>query len=115
MSVDVANALFDDIVEDLGPRGVLSGALFGARSLTFDGTAFACLKGGRLAVKLGAGSPLHAEALALPDGELFDPSGKGRPFKDWVTIAASQTAVWPQYAEAGLNALAGTRLMGDGA
>ena len=112
MDVD---ALFDDIVEDLGPRGVLSGALFGARSLTFDGTAFACLKGGRFAVKLGAGSPLHAEALALPEGELFDPSGKGRPFKDWVAIAATQSEQWPHYAEAGFNVLASTSLMGDGA
>jgi hypothetical protein len=104
MDVD---ALFDEIVDDLAPRGVLSGALFGARSLTFDGTAFACLKGGRLAVKLGAGSPVYAEALALPDGELFDPSGKGRPFKDWVAIAAAQADEWPHYAEAGLLALAG--------
>ncbi|MCW2751366.1 MAG: hypothetical protein JWR83_2476 [Aeromicrobium sp.] len=109
------DALFDDIVEDLGPRGVLSGALFGARSLTFDGTAFACLKGGRLAVKLGAGTAAYAEALALPDGELFDPSGKGRPFKDWVAIAAAQAARWPHYAEAGLEVIAGTSLMGDGA
>jgi hypothetical protein len=104
MGVD---ALFDEIVEDLGPRGVLSGALFGARSLTFDGTAFACLKGGRLAVKLGSGSPLHAEALALPDAELFDPSGKGRPFRDWVAIASTNAAEWPRFAEAGLNVLAG--------
>lgn len=104
MDVD---ALFDDIVDDLAPRGVLPGALFGARSLTFDGTAFACLKGGRLAVKFGAGSAAYAEALGLPDGELFDPSGKGRPFKDWVAIAAAQAVQWPHYAEAGLANLTG--------
>jgi hypothetical protein len=104
MDVD---ALFDGIVEDLAPRGVLSGALFGARSLTYDGTAFACLKGGRLAVKLGDGSALHVEAMALPDGELFDPSGKGRPFKDWVAIAATQADHWRSYAEAGLANLTG--------
>lgn len=102
MDVD---ALFDGIVEDLGPRGVLSGALFGARSLTFDGTAFACLKGGSLAVKLDAGSALHAEALALPDAELFDPSGKGRPFKDWVAIASTHSEHWARYAAAGLEAV----------
>jgi TfoX/Sxy family transcriptional regulator of competence genes len=100
MDVD---AQFDGIVEDLGPRGVSSGALFGARSLTFDGTAFACLKGGRLAVRLDAGSAMHAEALALPDAELFDPSGKGRPFKDWVAIASAQSEHWLRYAEAGLE------------
>jgi hypothetical protein len=102
MDVD---ALFDGIVEDLGPRGVLTGAMFGARSLTFDGTAFACLKGGRFAARLGAGSAAHAEALALPDAELFDPSGKGRPFKDWVAISRAQSEHWARYAEAGLEAV----------
>src|SRR4051812_2308172 len=97
MDVD---AVFDGIGEELAPRGVLTGALFGARSLTFDGTAFACVKGGRFAVKLGAGSPLHAQALALPEGKLFDPSGKDRPFKDWVEIAPSHSEQWPRYAEA---------------
>ncbi|MDX6276273.1 MAG: hypothetical protein QOJ72_401 [Nocardioidaceae bacterium] len=100
MDVD---ALFDGIAADLGPRGVLTGALFGARSLTCGGTAFACLKGGRFAVKLGAGSARHAEALALPDAELFDPSGKGRPFKDWVVIAPTQSEQWSRYAEAALE------------
>ena len=100
MDVD---ALFDGIIKDLGPRGVLSGALFGARSLTLDGTAFACLKGGRLAVRLGAGSELYAEALGLPDAELFDPSGKGRPFTDWVAIAPEHSEHWVRYAEAGLE------------
>ena len=104
MDVD---AMFDDLVDDLGPRGVLSGALFGARSLTFEGTAFACLKGGCLAVKLGAGTSLHTEALTLSGSELFDPSGKGRPFKDWVAIADAQIKLWPRFAEAAFEKVAG--------
>src|SRR4051794_28378838 len=100
-----AEARFDEIVDELAPRGVLPGALFGARSLTVEGTAFACLKGGQLAVKLGAGSAAHASALDLVGASLFDPSGKGRPFKDWVAVPVAESAAWGRLAEAGLDAL----------
>ncbi|KAA1400337.1 TfoX/Sxy family protein [Aeromicrobium ginsengisoli] len=102
-----AEARFDEIVDDLAPRGVLPGALFGARSLTVEGTAFACLKGGQLAVKLGDGTAAHADALAMDGASLFDPSGKGRPFKDWVAVPAAEAQAWGQLAEAGLDALGG--------
>jgi hypothetical protein len=102
-----AEARFDEIVDDLAPRGVLPGALFGARSLTMDSTAFACLKSDQLAVKLGAGSAAHAAALDLDGASLFDPSGKGRPFKDWVAVPAAQSGEWGRLAEAGLDALGG--------
>src|SRR5215212_9805292 len=97
-----AEARFDEIVDDLAPRGVLPGALFGARSLTVDGTAFACLKSDQLAVKLGAGSAAHTGALALDGASLFDPSGKGRPFKDWVAVPVGESDQWGRLVEAGL-------------
>lgn len=100
-------AQFDEIVDDLAPRGVLPGALFGARSLTYGGKAFATFRRDRLAIKLGAGTVAHAEALALEGAEPFDPSGKGRPMKDWVAVPASQSDAWPRLAEAGLDAMAG--------
>jgi hypothetical protein len=103
-----AEARFDEIVDDLAPRGVLPGALFGARSLTLDGTAFACLKNGRLAVKLGSGSTVHAAALDLAGASLFDPSGKGRPFRDWVAVPIAEADEWGRLAESGLDALGGT-------
>src|SRR5215212_6185522 len=103
-----AEARFDEIVDELAPRGVLPGALFGARSLTVDGTAFACLKSDQLAVRLGAGSPAHAGALALDGATLFDPSGKGRPFKDWVTVPMAVSDEWERLAESALDALGGT-------
>ena len=100
-----AEARFDEIVDDLAPRGVLPGALFGARSLTHDGTAFACFKSDHLAVKLGAGTAAHTSALELSGASLFDPSGKGRPFKDWVAVPATELAEWRRLAEAGLDGL----------
>lgn len=100
-----AEAQFDEIVEELAPRGVLPGALFGARSLTIDGTAFACFKNDRLAVRLGADSVAYAEALELDGAGMFDPSGKGRPFKDWVAVPHGQGAQWSRLVAAGLDAV----------
>lgn len=85
-----AEALFDEIAADLVPRGASLGAMFGARSLLFGGKVFATTKNGRVTVKLGAGTPAHASALEV--GTPFDPSGKGRPMKDWVTFDAEQDA-----------------------
>jgi hypothetical protein len=98
---------FDEIAESLAARGATAGAMFGKRALKAEGKAFACLKGDRLAFRLGTGSPVHAEALALPGAELFDPSGKDRPFKDWVAIPVTHSETWPRYAEAALDGLGG--------
>jgi len=35
--------------------------------------------------------------------KLFDPSGMGRPFKDWVEVPASSAGAWPALAEAALS------------
>ncbi|MCX5233429.1 hypothetical protein [Streptomyces sp. NBC_00233] len=97
--------LFDDIAADLAHHGATAGAMFGKRALKAHGKAFACLKDDHLAFKLGDGTPAHAEALALTGAELFDPSGKHRPFKDWVAVPHTHAAQWPNLAEAALNSL----------
>ncbi|MFJ3909028.1 hypothetical protein [Streptomyces vinaceus] len=102
-----ADTLLEEIAADLAPRGVTAGAMFGARALKSHGKAFACLKGEVLAVKLGAGTPAHAEALALAGAELFDPAGSGRPFRDWVALPADRAGHWGRYAERALDALGG--------
>ncbi len=99
------DALFDDIATELEPRGVTAGAMFGKRALKANGKAFACLLGDAFAAKLGAGAPEHAEALALAGAELFDPSGKGRPFKDWVALPASESDRWAHYAGIALGGI----------
>lgn len=99
------DALFDDIAAELTPRGAAAGAMFGKRALKAHGKAFACLKGDDLAFRLGAGSTEHAAALTLEGAELFDPSGKDRPFKDWVAVPAGHADQWHHYAEAALAKL----------
>ncbi|MFG2195943.1 hypothetical protein [Streptomyces sp. NPDC048639] len=97
---------FDRIAEDLAPRGAVAGAMFGKRAIKAQGKAFACLKGELLAVKLGDGTAAHRAALDLPGAELFDPSGNGRPFKDWVAVPVAHAGRWPDLAETALNAIA---------
>ncbi|MFG2146433.1 hypothetical protein ACGFRG_19825 [Streptomyces sp. NPDC048696] len=96
--------LFEAIAADLAPRGATTGAMFGSRALKAHGKAFACLKDDVFAVKLGDATPAHQAALALSGAELFDPSGKHRPFKDWVAVPLAHADQWPQFAEAALGA-----------
>jgi hypothetical protein len=40
----------------------------------------------------------HARALALEGAHLFDPSGQGKPFKEWVVVPAVHAAEWETFA-----------------
>lgn len=96
---------FDRIAEKFTDRGVTVGALFGKRALLSNGKAFACLKGETVAFRLGAGRPALTQALAEPGAELFDPSGNGRPFKDWVAVPVSSATAWQAFAELAYDTL----------
>lgn len=102
--------LLDQIAADLAPRGATAGAMFGKRALNAHGKAFACLKGDLLAFRLGHGTPAHTEALALAGAELFDPSGKHRPFKDWVAIPASSARMRSRAASSAAVTMSAGRL-----
>jgi len=100
-----AAELFGRLAADLAGAGAHAGAMFGKQALLVDGKAFACLKGDDLAFRLGAGSTAHQTALGLPGAALFDPSGKGRPFKDWVAVPLAESARWPALAEDALHTI----------
>ncbi|OFI38466.1 hypothetical protein BIU82_03845 [Arthrobacter sp. SW1] len=97
-----AIAAFEELGADLLDAGVVAGQMFGARSLLLEKKAIACLNGDLVAFKLGRDTPEHARALALPGAVLFDPSGMGRPFKDWVEVPLAASAEWPALADAAL-------------
>jgi hypothetical protein len=40
----------------------------------------------------------HEKALGLDGAKLFDPSGKGRPFKEWVQVPMAHESEWPKLA-----------------
>ena len=45
----------------------------------------------------------RTRALALEGAVLFDPSGKGQPFKEWVVIPAAHGELWSEFAEHALT------------
>ena len=88
------------LVEELGDDRIHVSAMFGKPALKDEaGKVFACLRDDGLVVRLGRGSPAHAEALALAGAHLFDPSGKDHPMKDWVTVPPEHSGRWPEFAE----------------
>ena len=46
---------------------------------------------------------VHARALALEGAQLFDPSGQGRPFRQWVVVPAAHADRWESFADHALE------------
>ena len=96
--------VLDGLVTQLGPYGVRASKLFGKPALKdVEGKAFACLHEGELACRLGQGTRAHAEALEMGDAHLFDPSGTGRPMRDWVSLPAAHSSRWAEFASAAMS------------
>jgi hypothetical protein len=94
--MDKAERALEDIAEELAGRGVELGKLFGMRTLTTKGKAFAGPRNGAFVFKLPPDGV--AEALTLKGAELFDPA-MGRPMKEWVVVPATHAKRWPALAE----------------
>jgi hypothetical protein len=66
------------------PR-IFEGNLFGVRVLKINGRPFVGLFQNKwLVVKVG--EPRMQEMIAAKAGRMFDPSGKGRPMKEWIAV-----------------------------
>jgi hypothetical protein len=95
-----AQALFDELADELAPLGAKKSSMFGMPCLKDpDGKAFVGLHGGQLVVRLARDSAEHAEALALDGAHLFEPMA-GRPMKDWVCLPEAEHERWPEFAVA---------------
>ncbi len=105
VSSPAALEAFGALAADTANAGVTVGKMFGATSLMVGTKAVGCLHGDGVAFKLGRDSAAHATALALPGAALFDPSGMGRPFKDWVLVPLACAEQWPDLVEAALAVL----------
>ncbi len=46
---------------------------------------------------------MHREALSLDGSQLFDPSGKKRPMKEWVQVPFHYNDKWKKYAKEAMN------------
>jgi hypothetical protein len=90
------SATFEDLVDAfVGVSGVeppgATGRGFGAGALKVDGRIFAMCPRENLVLKLPAGrvTQLIAEDVGGP----FD-AGKGRPMREWLTVAGDDPATW---------------------
>jgi hypothetical protein len=98
-----AVAAFAVVLDELAVAGDVEQALwFGAPAVKVGGRIFLALRRGTLIARLGA-EEVDARVLA-GDGVRFDPSGKGKPMKDWLESNAEHG----EWVELGLAALAFT-------
>jgi hypothetical protein len=99
--MDEAQAIYDEIAANLaGQPGVKRAKMFGMPSVKVNGNAFMGFENGEVVFKLAGEA--HARALSIPGSHLFDPSGRGRPMKEWVSVPASASSLWTEVADAAL-------------
>jgi len=97
-----ARTIYDEVTTELmATSPTTSGKIFGMPCLKTGGKAFAGYYQSAMVFKLAV--PEHTEALALPDAQLFDPSGRGRPMKEWVEVPVEHAARWLDFAWAALR------------
>ena len=84
--------------------GISVSQMFGKACLKINGKAFIAQHLEVMIFKLSA--PHHKRAMTLQDAVLWDPSGKGRPMKEWVALPASASTHFATFANAALEYVA---------
>jgi hypothetical protein len=92
---------YQKLVDAFTKDGAEASKMFGMPCLKIGGKAFAGTYDKALVFKLSGES--HAEALALPKAHLFDPSGTGRPMKEWVVTPEITPAKAKKFASAAMD------------
>ena len=105
-------ALYEQIADDLCAQNddVEEAKMMGMPCLKRNGKMFAgyFTRGGAQAMTFKLPDEAdRANALALDGAQLFDPSGQGRPFKEWVQVPAEHRERWPDLATQALRHPAG--------
>lgn len=89
-------ALFYSIGKTI--EGAVKSQMFGRACFKIGGKAFMCFLEDAVICKLA--DDVRGEALRLGGAQLFDPSGRGRPWKQWVQIPFGHSSKWEKYANA---------------
>ncbi len=92
---------FEDLVKHYeNNNSVAEAKWFGKQCISVNGKAFAVFFGGDVAFKLDTED--LAASLEIPGAKLFDPRGKGSPFKEWAQISANNSEEWKNFSEKAL-------------
>jgi hypothetical protein len=100
---------YDDICDALTAwhEDVRRSVIFGMPCLKRSGRVFAGFPRTGLGMVFKLPDPdAHARALALPGAHLFDPGGRGEPFRQWVVVPPDQADEWETLALDALHAQA---------
>ena len=99
-----AKARYEKLVDDLCARNddVDPSQMMGMPCVKRNGKMVAGLTRGSMVFKL-PDPDAHARALALEGAHLFDPSGEGRPFKQWVVVPEAHASDWESLAQEALR------------
>ena len=96
-----AQARYEELVDDLCARhdDVEPSQMMGMPCVKRSGKMVAGFARSEGAMVFKLTDPAaHAEALALEGAHLFDPSGKGQPFKEWVVVPEGHAGRWESFA-----------------
>jgi len=87
--------LFNEIGESI--QDSIKGQLFGKKCFKINGKAFICFFENEMVFKLP--ESIRELAIQLPGSQLFDPSKKQRPMKEWVQVSYVHNKKWLNFAE----------------
>lgn len=76
--------------------GAEQSQMFGKPCFKINGKAFICFFQNEMVFKLN--EDYHTQALSLEGAQLFDPSGKKRPMKEWVQVPFQHHNQWKIFA-----------------
>jgi hypothetical protein len=100
----MANVLkeYEKLIASFGENdGVSVSQMFGKACLKINDKAFVAQHLEAVIFKLSGTD--HARALEISGAALWDPSGKGRPMKEWVALPATASKYFDSFAHAALE------------
>jgi len=79
-------------------KNSIPGKLFGKPCFKVNGKAYVCFFQNEMVFKLN--DQHYKKAIELDGAQLFDPSGKKRPMREWVQVPYQYHELWSELAEA---------------
>ena len=73
-------------------NGAIESQMFGKPCFKIKGKAFIRFFNNSMVFKLTG--IVHTRAMSMPGAQLFDPSGKNRPMKEWIEMSFAHSAKW---------------------